>query len=112
MLNLCKSAIFTIFAYDKMLQNQTDMAVQVYVVSDPLAIDFIQNEDLDGFKEYLYSDDTLYIPEPEEFATEAEALAYCSGIGYGTDERAPVERYPLRTSEECDLPFIEALKNY
>lgn len=58
------------------------MSVQVYVVSDPLAIDFIQNEDLGGFKEYLYSDDTLYIPE--EFATEAEALAYCSGIGYGT----------------------------
>ena len=33
------------------------MSVQVYVVSDPLAIDFIQNEDLDGFKEYLDSDD-------------------------------------------------------
>lgn len=60
------------------------MAVQVYVISDHLAIDFIQNEDLDGFKGYLDSDDALYIPEPKEFATEAEAFAYCSGIGYGT----------------------------
>ena len=62
------------------------MSVQVYVVSDPLAINFIQNEDLDGFKEYLDSYDTFYIPEPEEFATEAEALAYCSGIGYGQEK--------------------------
>ncbi len=99
--------------YTSNLQNiPNDMPVQVYIISDPLAIDFIQNEDLDGFKEYLDSDDTLFITEPEEFATEAEALAYCSGIGYSADERAPVERYPLRTSEECDLPFIEALKNY
>lgn len=88
------------------------MAVQVYVISDPLAINFIQNEDLIGFKEYLDSDDTLYIPEPEEFATEAEALSFCSGIGYGTDERVAPERYPLRTCEECDMPFIEAIKNY
>lgn len=88
------------------------MAIQVYIVSDPLAIDLIENEDIDGFKEYLDSDDTLLFPEPEEFATEAEALAFCSGIVFGTDERAPVERYPLRTSEECDLPFIEAIKNY
>lgn len=88
------------------------MAIQVYVVSDPLDIDFIENEDIDGFKEYLASDDTLLFSEPEEFATEAEALAFCSGIGFGTDERAPLERYPLRTSEECDLPFIEAIKNY
>lgn len=88
------------------------MAIQVYVISDPLAIDFIQNEDLDGFKEYLDSDDMLSFPEPEGFATEADALAFCSGIGFGTDERAPVERYPLRSSEECDLPFIEAIKNY
>ena len=87
------------------------MSVEVYVVSDPLAIDFIQNEDFDGFKEYLDADDSLIISEPEEFATEAEALAYCAGIGYGTDERGPVERYPLRSCEECDRPFIEILKS-
>lgn len=66
--------------------------------------------DIEGFKEYLDSDDTIYFNEPECFDTEAEAFAYCAGIGYGVDERAPVERYPLRSSEETDLPFIEAIK--
>lgn len=88
------------------------MPVQVYVISDPLAIDFIQNEDLDGFKEYLDSDDMLDFGEPECFDTEAEALAFCSGIGYGTNERATPDRYPLRSCEPSDLPFIEAIENY
>lgn len=88
------------------------MSVQVYVISDPLAIDFIQNDDIEGFKEYLDSDDTLYFAEPEEFATEAEAIAFCSGLGFGKFENAPVERYPLRSCEPCDLPFIEAVQNY
>ena len=88
------------------------MAVKVYTISDPLAIAFIMNEDVDGFKEYLDSDDTLYFGEPEEFATEAEAPAFCSGIGYGTDKRAVPESYPLRSCEPVDLPFIEAIENY
>lgn len=58
----------------------------------------------------LESDDTIYFNEPECFDTEAEAFVYCAGIGYGVDERAPVERYPLRSSEETDLSFIEAIK--
>lgn len=106
------SNIFANFVVQKSTQNLTLMAVKVYTISDPLAIDFIVNNDIDGFKEYLDSDDTLYFNEPEEFATEAEALAFCSGIGYGTDERAVPERYPLRTSEPDDMPFIEAIENY
>lgn len=35
------------------------MAVKVYVISDPLAINFLVNDDIDGFKEYLDSDDML-----------------------------------------------------
>ena len=77
------------------------MSVKVYVINDPLAIDFIVDDDIDGFKEYLDSDDTIIFPEPETFDTEEQALAFCSGIGYGVDERAPVERFPLRSSEEC-----------
>lgn len=88
------------------------MSVKVYVVTEPLAIDFIVDDDIDGFKEYLAEDDTIILPEPECFDTEDEALAFCSGIGYGVDERAPVERYPLRSCEPDDLPFIEAIENY
>lgn len=88
------------------------MAVKVYTISDPLAIDFLVNDDIDGFKEYLDSDDTLYFAEPEEFTTEAEAITFCEGIGYGTDERAMPERYTLRNCEPADLQFIEAIENY
>jgi len=35
------------------------MAFKVYVISDPLAINFLVNDDIDGFKEYLDSDDML-----------------------------------------------------
>lgn len=59
-------------------------------------MNFVIDGDIEGFKEYLDS--------------EAEAFAYCAGIGYGVDERARVERYPLRSSEETDLPLIEAIK--
>lgn len=88
------------------------MSIKVYVLKDPILIDFAQDDDIEGFKEYLDSDDTIYFNDPETFDTEAEALAYCAGIGYGKDERTPVERYTLRSSEEYDLPFIEAIEKY
>ena len=85
------------------------MSVKVYVVSEPLAIDFIVDDDIDGFKELLDSDDTLYFPEPEIFDTEEKALAFCAGLGYGKDERAMPDRYPLRSCEPADVPFIELI---
>lgn len=88
------------------------MSVKVYVVSDPLAIDFLVNDDIEGFKEYLDSDDMLDFPEPEVFDSEEKALAFCAGLGYSKDERAMPDRYPLRSSEPADAPFIEAIENY
>ena len=88
------------------------MSVKVYIVDDPILISFIEDDDLDGFKEYLDSDETLLFSEPESFDSEAEALAYCAGVGYGADERATPERYPLRSCETGDIPFIEAIENY
>lgn len=73
------------------------MAVKVYVISDPLAINFFVDDDIDGFKEYLDSDDMLDFPEPEVFETEQQSLAFCAGIGYGENESATPERYPLRS---------------
>lgn len=88
------------------------MSVKVYVISDPLAINFLVDDDIDGFKEYLDSDDMLDFPEPEVFDTEEQALAFCEGLGYGSDERAMPDRYPLRSCEPTDAPFIEAIENY
>ena len=90
----------------------TAMSIKVYIVADATAIELIQNNDLDGFKAYLAEDDTLYFGEPECFDSEAEALAFCSGIGYGINERAAIERYPLRSCEPDDLPFIEAIEEH
>lgn len=90
----------------------TVMSVKVYVISDRTAIEYIQDDDIDGFKEYLAEDDTIYFGDPEIFDSEAEALAFCEGLGYGTDERAMPNRYPLRSCEPTDAPFIEAIENY
>ena len=88
------------------------MAVKVYVISDPLAINFLVDDDIHGFKEYLESDEYLDFGTPEVFETEQHALAFCAGLGYGANENATPERYPLRSCEEADLPFIEAIENY
>lgn len=98
--------------YSSNLPNTESMDIKVYVITDQTAIDLLTNDDLDGFKAYLAEDDTLYFPEPETFATEEEALAFCSGIGYGIDDHAPIERYPLRSCEPTDVPFIELIENY
>ncbi|MBD5420062.1 MAG: DUF5053 domain-containing protein [Bacteroides sp.] len=90
----------------------TDMAIKVYVIEDRIAIDYIQNDDLEGFKDYIASDLTLDFGEPAYFDTEAEALAFCAGLGYGQDERGIPDRYPLRSSEESDQPFIKSIESH
>lgn len=88
------------------------MAVKVYVVTDREAIDFIVDNDIEGFKACLNEDDTLYFDEPKVFDTEEEALAFCDGLGFGFDERAISTTYPLRSFEEKDRPFVNAIENY
>lgn len=106
------SYIFRNFVCRIQLQNLLIMSVKVYVISEPLAINFLVDDDIDGFKEYLDSDDMLDFPEPEVFDTEEQALAFCEGLGYGSDERAMPDRYPLRSCEPAEAPFIEAIENY
>ena len=47
--------------------------IHVYVVTDSTAIQFIEDNDIDGFKEYLAEEEYLDFGEPETFDTEAEA---------------------------------------
>lgn len=101
-----------ILNYSSNLPNTESMNIKVYVITDQTAIDLITANDLDGFKAYLAEEDTLYFPEAETFSSEEEALAFCDGIGYGIDERAQIERLPLRSCELADVPFIEAIENY
>lgn len=88
------------------------MSVKVYVINGHAAIDFLVNDDIDGFKEYLDSDDTLDFPDPEVFDTEEQAIAFCQALGFGTNERIMPDCYPLRSCEPADALFIEAIENY
>lgn len=88
------------------------MKFEIYVIKEPSVISYLEDDDLEGLKALLKEDDTLIFDEPVEFTTEAEALAFCAGLGYGVDERCPVEVYPLRNFEEADKPYIELIKNY
>ena len=101
-----------ILNYSSNLPNTESMDIKVYVITDQTAIDLITDNDIDGFKAYLAEEDTLFFCEPETFSTEEEALAFCAGIGFGIDERAPIERLPLRSCEPADIPFIEVIENY
>ena len=74
-----------------------DMAIKVYVISNSEAIQYCLNDDVEGFKEYPASDEMLAVPSAEYLDTEAETLAFCVGIGYGTNERATPDFYPLRS---------------
>ena len=98
--------------YSSNLPNTESMDIKVYVITDQTAIDLITDNDLNGFKTYLAEEDTIYFPDPEIFTSEEEALAFCAGIGYGIDDRAPIDRYPLRSCEPTDVPFIELIENY
>ncbi len=86
------------------------MSVKVYVISEPLAVDLLVNNDIDGFKELLDSDKTLYFPEPKIFDTEEKALAFCADLGYGKDKCAGLTA--TRSGEPAYTPFIEAFENY
>ena len=86
------------------------MAVKVYVVKDSIAIEHIENGDIDGFKAYLEVNPYVDFGKPECFKTAAEALAYCTGLGFGADERGEAAVYPLRSTEEEDVKFIEVME--
>ena len=101
-----------ILNYSSNLPNTESMDIKVYVITDQTAIDLITDNDIDGFKAYLADEDTLYFSEPETFVTKEEALAFCAGICFGIDGRAPIERLPLRSCEPADIPFIEVIENY
>lgn len=88
------------------------MAVKIYVVTDPKAIELIQDNDIDGFKLYVFNEDLKIFDEPVEFNTESEGLAFCAGLGYGVDERDSVKNFPLRNFENYDLPFIQVIEQY
>lgn len=83
---------------------------KVYVVRDREAIEFLLNDDVEGFKENLEGEGAPEFEEPVIFDSVAEGLAFCAGLGYGVEERDLPSSYPLRSWEEEDRRFIKALE--
>ena len=82
---------------------------KVYILRDTEAIEYIVNDDLDGLKGAL-ADGLAPELEVESFNSEAEALAFCAGLGHGRDERAVPNTFPLRSFEPADTPYIALLE--
>ncbi|MGN0224015.1 MAG: DUF5053 domain-containing protein [Muribaculaceae bacterium] len=91
--------------------NTTAMPIQVYVIKDPEAIDFLIADDLDGFRQHLAEQEFPAISEPETFATVQQAQAFCAGLARGHSDLSPTI-FPLRSYEPTDQPYITALNNF
>lgn len=68
-------------------------------------MELIEDNDIDGFKDYLVEKVCLMFDEPVEFETKQEALAFCAGICCGVDESMQVEILPLKSFEEYENPL-------
>ncbi len=64
------------------------MAIKVYVISDRSLIDLIEDNDLDGFKEVLAEDDTLYFDAPE-YSTRKLKLSLSAPASATAQTNAP-----------------------
>lgn len=83
---------------------------KVYIVRDSIAIEYIVNDDIDGFGFYIQTGNLVDSIEVESFLTENEALAFCRGLGRFEDDRNLPSIYPLRSFETEDQAFIDIVK--
>lgn len=87
------------------------MAQTLYILTDRIAIDYILNGDIAELKEYLSDPDSfIELSEPITFETEAEAVAFGAGLGYGKDERGEVEQLILNTANPDDVEVINLIE--
>ncbi len=89
----------------------TAMPIQVYVITDPEAIDYLIADDLEGFRQHFAEQEYPDVPTPETFATVQQAQAFCAGLSYGHSDLIPTS-FPLRSYETSDKPYITFLNNY
>lgn len=85
--------------------------IKVYIVTDSDVISSLINDKFDEFKAYISPKDGVKIFDSMEFDTEAEAMAFCAGLGYCEDEHSFPNIYPLRSCEPCDLRYIETIES-
>lgn len=84
--------------------------INLYVLTDPIVIDYILNNDIDGFTEFLTeaSFDSSDLKGPYTFETEAEAVAFGDGLEFGRTDNGDV--LVLNESDRRDKLIIQLLQ--
>ncbi len=98
------------------------MYTKVYVVTDQTAIEYLQNDDLEGFKQYLSEDETLDFGDPIYFSGEKKPAPSAPASPTANPTTAPSTPTPsapakrrivhiLRPSTGYELKIITILVN-
>lgn len=80
-----------------------------YVIEDSEAESLVNDNDVDGFREYVAEESYLDY-EKVEFDSSEERSGFLRGFFHGCDERAPAGKVVLLSGEDYYAPFIEILK--
>ena len=81
-----------------------------YIIEDNEAESLIDDNDVDGFREYVEENSFLDY-DKEEFDSEEERGGFLRGFFYGCDERAPAGKVVLLSGNEYYESYIEILEN-
>lgn len=81
-----------------------------YIIKDSEVETLVDDNDIEGFREYV-ADDNLLDYNKEEFDSEEERGSFLRGFFHGCDERAPAGKVVLLSGNEYYEPFIEILEN-
>ncbi len=80
-----------------------------YIIEDSEAESLIDDNDVEGFRDYV-ADDSFLDYDKEEFDSEEERSGFLRGFFHGCDERAPAGKVVLLSGEEYYEPFIKILE--
>lgn len=81
----------------------------IYIIKDRRAEELINDNDVDGFRNYIAEESYLSV-ESMDFDSEEEQKGFLAGFFHGCDERAPAGKVALIENIEYYHPFIETLK--
>lgn len=81
-----------------------------YIIEDSEVESLVDDNDIEGFREYV-ADDSFLDYDKEEFDSAEERSGFLRGFFHGCDERAPAGKVILLSGEEYYEPFIEILEN-
>lgn len=80
----------------------------IYIIEDSRAEELINDNDVDGFRDYIAEESYLSV-ESMDFDSEEEQKGFLAGFFHGCDERAPAGKVVLIEGIEYYKPFIDII---